>query len=304
MSTLTLLNSNNDNNNNPGTYTDKSRCVPTASSLITHTESKPQIVSKASEEKTTDLHKRDKKERARLLANGYTKEKWIFDRLISVVGITLILSWAIQLFSRFEKDDIFGTLFALIYGIVIADFISGLIHWTADTWGSVELPIIGKAFIRPFREHHVDPTAMTRHDFYETNGDNFLGVTPIAAYFVYKYYNLNETVLLEHYRFDLAMFSLSVFLLFTNQIHQWSHLYYGLPRWVEFLQNCHIILPKKHHRIHHVSPHETYFCITTGWLNYPLECIRFFPTLEWIIEKLTGVPPRKDDFRWAGKKVD
>lgn len=145
---------------------------------------------------------------------------------------------------------------------------------------------------------------MTKHDVFETNGDNLLIVTPFVGWFLYKSYTYPADLLARDSRFEIFVFVLGVFVILTNQIHKWSHMYYGLPSWVEFLQDHHVILPKKHHRVHHVSPHEVYFCITTGWLNYPLEQIGFFRSLEWLIEKVTGVPPRFDDMKWAGKKID
>lgn len=159
--------------------------------------------------------------------------------------------------------------------------------------------IIFQAFIRPFREHHVDPTAITRHDVIETNGDNCLTMLlPLLAVAV-SLFTLSDDTIAHWYPLYFFATSTAFFVTLTNQIHKWSHTYSGLPSWVTFLQDTHIILPKKHHRVHHVAPHETYFCITTGWLNYPLERIRFWPGLEALIECVTGVKPRTDDLKWV-----
>ncbi|XP_067410355.1 plasmanylethanolamine desaturase 1 [Emydura macquarii macquarii] len=238
---------------------------------------------------------------ARELAELYSPGKRLQEWISVILCFSLISFNFYNLLFYLSLDHTFSVIVGIFAGIITADFLSGLVHWGADSWGSVELPIVGKAFIRPFREHHIDPTAITRHDFIETNGDNCMMTLVPLANMAYKFVSLSPEELYQTCPWECYVFALAIFVTFTNQIHKWSHTYFGLPCWVIFLQDWHVILPRKHHRIHHVSPHETYFCITTGWLNYPLEKIGFWKCLENVIQGVTGEKPRADDMKWAQK---
>ena len=106
----------------------------------------------------------------------------------------------------------------LVIGILTADFFSGFVHWAADSYGTVDMFLIGKAILRNFREHHIDPTAITRHDFIETNGDNFAICLPLLSYLAYNFYNLTDELILEKYNFFVYVFLFTIFVAMTNQV--------------------------------------------------------------------------------------
>lgn len=177
--------------------------------------------------------------------------------------------------------------FALIVGYLIADFVSGAVHWLADNFGHEQMPIVGPNLIRPFREHHVDPRGITRHDFIETNGNNCLVCWP---WLVTYYFVLPPEGSLWALLFISTWLVFNVGILGTNQFHKWSHLEHP-PAWIRKLQDWRLILSPEHHDIHHTPPFEKYYCITTGWLN-PLLCdrLRFFQRSEALIRWVLRAP--------------
>ena len=179
--------------------------------------------------------------------------------------------------------------------VVLADFVSGLVHWAADTWGSEEIPVLGRRFLRPFRVHHVNPEDFLRRRFIDTNGDVAMLVLPVVAMgFLIP---LTEEV----YRWAAVLLvAFCAGILPTNQVHQWAHMTEP-PAPVRRLQACGLLLGHRQHQMHHAPPYAMNYCITTGWCNRPLTAMKFFPALERVISRLTGMSPRSEDRLFAAR---
>ncbi len=229
------------------------------------------------------------------LKEGYTKAQRRFE-IASIAVYTGIMGFLVWKLAPGAEESPWLAATAIMLGYVAADFVSGFVHWAADTWGTPEWPVVGKALIRPFREHHVDQKEITRHDFIETNGNNcFVSIVPgvLAALLS------QGPGLVGNFFLATFIFSLILWVLFTNQFHQWAHLD-DPPAWKDRLQRWHLILPRDHHQVHHTAPYAKYYCITVGWLNEPLTRLQFFPMMERLVSAVTGLVPREDDI---GKKA-
>jgi plasmanylethanolamine desaturase len=212
------------------------------------------------------------------------KDEMRFKIVASAIVVAVFLALEITLITRLVNAAWWVVLGALALGMIAADLVSGLVHWLADTWYSEKTPFIGPLLIYPFREHHRDATGITRHNFFETNVNSCLVTIPVLALTP-----LSTSLLLIAF-----IASLSFWVLLTNQIHKWAHQQQA-PRVIAMLQKYHIILDPTNHKKHHTIPFHSYYCITTGWLNVPLEKIGFFRRVENMITAFTGATPRSED---------
>lgn len=228
------------------------------------------------------------------LAAGYSsfQRRLEIGSIISFWALVGVLIWRVWPWATVMPWLVVAAFFS---GFIMADFISGFVHWMGDTWGSTEMPILGKALVRPFREHHVDQKAITRHDYIETNGNNCLISIPTALICVVTPLGVPGFESLAVF-FVTSLGSMIFWVMMTNQFHKWAHLDEAqIPGWLRLLQRLHMVLPPEHHQVHHAAPFDTYYSITTGWLNWPLAKMNFYRHAERLVTALFGLIPRKDD---------
>lgn len=179
----------------------------------------------------------------------------------------------------------FALPLATLAGYLVADLLAGAVHWLADRYFDTKTPLLGPLLIAPFREHHVDPASITRHDFFEVSGNNAgVSVPIVLALFALPAPTGFGTTFLV-----IFGLSLTAALVATNQFHGWAHAS-DPPRVAKRLHRLGLILTPERHARHHRGAHDRAYCVTSGWLNPLLDGLHVFERIEKAID---GSPPRR-----------
>jgi len=166
---------------------------------------------------------------------------------------------------------------------LLVDFISGLIHWSEDRYGSETTPFVGGAIKKNILHHH-RPRHITKISLWEAMGTTLFISLGIFA----------GGTLLGFFGWQLVL--LSLLGMNVNTVHRWAHSTpKELPWIVRTLQRLRLIQTPQHHALHHGLPRVTHYGAFTNCLNPVLERLKFWQSVEWCIAAVTGIHPREDD---------
>ena len=165
--------------------------------------------------------------------------------------------------------------------ILVADFLSGLVHWAEDAYARKDTPIIGKWIGEANLEHHAKPRAFVTRGWWESSWDLALAAS---------------LVLLGAWWLKLLAWPVWLFAAVTanaNQVHKWAHSApHENPRVVTWLQRAKLLQTQRHHAKHHSGNKDSHYCAVTNFLNPALEAIAFWTRLERFNAAVFGLKRR------------
>lgn len=168
-----------------------------------------------------------------------------------------------------------GIIAQLLLGWLLADFLSGVLHWIEDRFGPgrEHWPVLGSLIFTPNIVHHADPTEFLRAGFIGRNWTTWAAALPIAALLVLAF-GPQPWIL-----------SAAIAGAMANEIHAWAHRKTLAPRWALQLQAIGMLQSPRHHAVHHVPDHRRHYCIISDWVNPVLDHFEFWHSIEQLLPK-------------------
>jgi ubiquitin-conjugating enzyme E2 variant len=158
----------------------------------------------------------------------------------------------------------------ILVSLLVADLITGLMHWAEDTWLKPgKSALLDRFIVDDNIDHHRSPGKIRAGAYWQTNRVCIVLAMVVAAILALCHVHMWEPYLV------LALLSQS------NQVHMWAHSSRP-PRPVQLLQRTGLLQPTSHHAEHHKRPYASRFCTMTAFLNPILDRIGFWRALETI----------------------
>ncbi|VWX62560.1 fatty acid desaturase CarF family protein [Sphingorhabdus sp. 109] len=170
--------------------------------------------------------------------------------------------------------------FHLLIGWLIADLISGIVHWIEDRILWVGMPLISKSVVEPNRLHHEDPRFFLDQTIWQRGGTTWFATAALAGLWLWLI------------GFSFIWLSALAGGLLTAEIHAMAHRGNETTGFPRVLQQIGIIQSPSHHAGHHSRAMDTRYCTLTDFLNPLLDWIGVWPALEKILTTI-GLEPNR-----------
>jgi plasmanylethanolamine desaturase len=167
----------------------------------------------------------------------------------------------------------------LLLLILIADFLTGVVHFWMDQYGREDMPFVGRHVIEINILHHQKPRHMLKKNYWQLTWTSWLlgAIVAVFAWF------------LGRFSWEIAFVIIAA--ANANLVHQWAH---KTPeengRVITWLQDWQVLQSRAHHGLHHHAPYDTQFCILTNLLNPILHTVRFWEFVVWVLRRV-GIQP-------------
>jgi ubiquitin-conjugating enzyme E2 variant len=162
---------------------------------------------------------------------------------------------------------------------LLADFVSGVVHWAEDSYGTETTPVIGRWVVAPNLLHHRDASTFVRGSWFASSWD-------LAA--------VGATILTVAALADMLTWHVGLFVLLgtnANQIHKWNHMRRScVPPAIRLLQRLRLLQSSRHHAQHHRGTKDSHYCVITEVLNPLLDRLGWWRMLEKVLAPVLGLP--------------
>jgi hypothetical protein len=179
-----------------------------------------------------------------------------------------------------------NTVLDIFLIVLLVDLISGFFHWLEDSYGRVELRVIGALITGPNNLHHQDPTAFTANSWVYS-----ARVLLVVA----------SVIIAGAWALDMLTWQVLLFVTIgvnANEYHKWTHMTAARRHpLVRYLQQLRVVQTPHHHARHHQGERNSHYCVVTNLINPVVDTLGVWRGLENSIEWLLGVQTRGAEMR-------